>query len=67
VAMTGDIELGQLASVNEEVPAKQKRRSMRRLRRFPRRTGYRVHSIVSAHLNDCRTDVHWPDLFLCRD
>jgi hydroxyacylglutathione hydrolase len=67
VAMTGDIELGQLASVNDEVPDRQKRRSMRRLRRFPRRTGYRVHSVVSAHLNDCRTDVHWPDLFLCRD
>lgn len=67
VAMTGDIELGQLASVNDEVPPATKRRSMRRLAGFQDRTGYHVHSIVSAHLNDVRTGVNWPELFVCRD
>jgi hypothetical protein len=61
--MTGDIELGMLESVNDEVPARVKRASMRRLRDFCDRSGYRVHSIVSAHLNDVRRGVHWPDLF----
>jgi glyoxylase-like metal-dependent hydrolase (beta-lactamase superfamily II) len=63
VAMTGDIELGTLESVNDEVPAATRRRSMRRLREFQERTGYHVHSIVSAHLNDVRVSVWWPDLF----
>ena len=63
VAMTGDIELGTLESVNDEVPAATRRRSMRRLREFQDRTGYHVHSIVSAHLNDVRVSVRWPELF----
>ncbi len=63
VAMTGDIELGMLESVNDEVPTATRRRSMRRLQEFQDRTGYYVHSIVSAHLNDVRVWVHWPDLF----
>lgn len=63
VAMTGDIELGMLASVNREVPARIKRASMKWLREFPVRTGYHVHSTVSAHLNDVRTSVDWSDLF----
>lgn len=63
VAMTGDIELGQIESVNDEVPERVKRSSMRRLGMFQDRTGYRVHSIVSAHLNDARTGINWPDLF----
>jgi hypothetical protein len=63
VAMTGDIELGMLESVNDEVPSATKRRSMRRLRDFQDRTGYHVHSVVSAHLNDVRVSVQWPDLF----
>jgi hydroxyacylglutathione hydrolase len=63
VAMTGDIELGMLESVNDEVPSATRRRSMRRLREFQDRTGYHVHSIVSAHLNDVRLSVNWPDLF----
>lgn len=63
VAMTGDIELGMLASVNREVPVRIKRQSMEWLRGFQERTGYRVHSIVSAHLNDVRTGIHWPELF----
>ncbi len=65
VAMTGDIELGGLASVNREVPAKTKRKSMAYLRGFCDRTGYAVHSTVSAHLNDVRQSVRWPDLFAC--
>lgn len=63
VAMTGDIETGTLESVNEEVPLPTKRKSMTRLRDFPERCGYHVHSTVSAHLNSVRVGVHWPDLF----
>lgn len=63
VAMTGDIELTQLASVNREVPKKTKIASMRRLAGFEARAGYHVHTTVSAHLNSLRTAVHWPDLF----
>ncbi len=63
VAMTGDIELGQLESVNDEVPDCVKRGSMKWLAGFPNRSGYHVHSIVSAHLNDVREGVRWPDLF----
>jgi glyoxylase-like metal-dependent hydrolase (beta-lactamase superfamily II) len=62
-AMTGDIELGTLDSVNREVPAAVKRRSMRRFRDFEARAGYHVHTTVSAHLNDVRQGVCWPDLF----
>jgi glyoxylase-like metal-dependent hydrolase (beta-lactamase superfamily II) len=65
VAMTGDIELGMLGSVNEEVPVRVKRASMRRLRDFEARVGYHVHSVVSAHLNDVRQGINWPDLFEC--
>ena len=64
-AMTGDIELGMLASVNDEVPPRVKRLSMTRLRDFEARTGYRVRSVVSAHLNDVRQGVNWPALFEC--
>ncbi len=63
VAMTGDIELGTLDSVTDEVPMRTRRRSMAWLRDFPMRQGYHVHSIISAHLNDVRTAVNWPDLF----
>jgi hypothetical protein len=63
VAMTGDIELGTLESVTDEVPRRSRQRSMNRLREFQERTGYHVHSIVSAHLNDVRVSVRWPDLF----
>ncbi len=63
VAMTGDIELGTLDSVNREVSRKRKALSMEWLGGFERRTGYRVHTIVSAHLNDVRTGVDWPALF----
>ena len=64
VAMTGDIELGTLASVNEEVSPALKKRSMRWLHDFSRRTGYHIHSVFSAHLNDVRLFVNWPDLFV---
>lgn len=63
VAMTGDIELGMLESVNDEVPERTRRRSMKRLGEFEERTGYRVHSTVSAHLNSVRVGVNWPGLF----
>jgi len=63
VAMTGDIELGMLESVNDEVPEATRRRSMRRLRGFPERTGYHVHTTVSAHLNSVRQEIDWPALF----
>jgi len=66
VAMTGDIELGMLTSVNREVPAKTKRASMAWLRDFPGRAGYHVHAVVSAHLNDVRTGVDWAALFTPR-
>ncbi len=54
VAATGDIELGTLESVTGEVPMATRRKSMRRLREFEDRTGYHVHSVVSAHLDDVR-------------
>lgn len=63
VAMTGDVELGMLASVNDEVPWQTKIKSMDRLRGFEERAGYHVHSIVSAHLNEVRVSIRWPDLF----
>jgi glyoxylase-like metal-dependent hydrolase (beta-lactamase superfamily II) len=63
VAMTGDIEPGALDSVTDEVPRATRKRSMHRLAGFPQRTGYGVHTVVSAHLNDLRRDVDWPALF----
>src|SRR5262245_51091703 len=57
VAMTGDVELGTLESVNDEVPRAKRRQSMDRLRDFEDRQEYHVHSIVSAHLNDVRQGV----------
>lgn len=63
VAMTGDIELGTLESVNFEVPKCVKRRSMAWLRHFPERNSYSVHTIISAHLNDVRRGVDWASLF----
>ena len=63
VAMTGDIELGRLPSVNREVAARDKARSMDYYRDFPDRTGYHVHTVVSAHLNDVRRGVDWRRLF----
>ena len=63
VAMTGDIELGTLDSVNEEVSRVTRAASMAYLRGFEDRTGYHVHTIVSAHLNDFRQGVNWQGLF----
>ena len=63
VAMTGDIELGTLKSVNDDVPLRTKKKSMDWLKGFQTRTSYHVHSIVSAHLDDVRTSIRWPDLF----
>lgn len=63
VAMTGDIELGTLDSVNDEVPLQEKMQSMEWLAGFCERHSYQVHSTVSAHLNDVRTNVCWEQLF----
>jgi hypothetical protein len=67
VAMTGDIELGTLRSVNREVPRKTKAASMDHLRGFEDRTGYHVHSAFSAHMNSFRQNVDWPALFTYHD
>lgn len=63
VAMTGDVELGTADSVNDEVPPAVRLSSMRRWADFETRTGYHVHSVMSAHLNDVRRSVQWADLF----
>lgn len=63
VAMMGDIELGTIETVNNEVPMMQRWKSFRFLRDFERDYGYRVHTVVSAHLNDFRTNVDWESLF----
>jgi hypothetical protein len=63
VAMLGDIELGTLDSVNREVSLATRTASMDYLREFEDRTGYHVHTIVSAHLNDFRQGVNWRGLF----
>jgi len=58
VAMTGDLELGTPDSVNDEVVPATKAASMQYLRNFEDRTGYHIHTIVSAHLNDFRQGVN---------
>jgi hypothetical protein len=63
IAMTGDVELGTLDSVNNEVSRTRKAASMAFLRGFEERTGYKVHTIVSAHLNDFRQGFFWAELF----
>ncbi len=63
IAMTGDIELGTIDSVNDEIPRDVKAASMEYLSGFQERTGYHIHTIVSAHLNDFRQGVNWRDLF----
>jgi hypothetical protein len=63
VAMTGDIELGTLESVNDEVSRATRATSMEYFRGFEDRTGYHIHTIVSAHLNDYRQGVKWSLLF----
>ena len=63
VAMTGDIELGTVDSANREVSSDVKAASMKFLRSFQDRTGYYVHTVISAHLNDFRQGVDWPLLF----
>lgn len=63
VAMTGDIELGMLESINGEVSERIRRRSMAYLQSFQDRAGYHIHSLVSAHLDDLRIGICWEDLF----
>jgi hydroxyacylglutathione hydrolase len=57
IAMTGDIETRTLDSVNGEVPLRTRRKSMKWLASFQERTGYHVHTTVSAHLNSVRRAV----------
>jgi glyoxylase-like metal-dependent hydrolase (beta-lactamase superfamily II) len=64
VAMTGDIELGQVRSVNREVRASVKRESLAYLASFEEVAGYRIHSLVSAHLNDVRRQIDWRDAIM---
>ena len=61
--MTGDIETGTLESVTDEVPKRTRSRSMSWLKGVPDRTGYHVHTTVSAHRTTVRTNVNWPALF----
>jgi|SRR5271165_6931037 len=63
VAMTGDIELGTLESVNDEVDLETKKRSFKRLKSFPERHKYQIHTVMSAHCNDYRENVNWRSLF----
>ena len=67
VAMVGDVELGMLESVNDEVPERTRAASMRYLAGFEDRVGYHVHTTVSAHLNDVRQGICWRDLFTVRE
>jgi hypothetical protein len=64
VAMTGDIELGTLESVTDEVSMRVREHNFKRAAKFfADKGGYQVNTIVSAHVNDIRTDVDWPALF----
>ena len=61
--MTGDIELGTLDSVTKEVPMKRRKQSFENAARFFDDMDYQVHTVISAHVNDIRTNVDWPKLF----
>jgi hydroxyacylglutathione hydrolase len=63
IAMTGDLELGTLDSVTDEVPIATRRSSFERLRGFEQRAGYRVHTVHSAHMDDLRTNIDWRSLW----
>ncbi len=63
VAMTGDIELGMLGSVNNEIKEQDRKRSMEWLKGFQKRHNYHIHTTISAHLNDVRHNVNWESLF----
>jgi hypothetical protein len=64
-ALTADIELRQLKSVNREVRKAEKMQSMDWLRGFQRRRGYHVHATTAAHVRDycVRRNVDWESLF----
>ena len=67
VAMTGDLELGIIHTVNDEVPLATRRQSYQFLRDFPKSENYHIHTVMTAHLNDIRKDVDWPSLFPVED
>lgn len=64
VAMTGDVELGMVNSVNREVSKSDRERSMKQWAGFEQRNSYHVHTAISAHLNDIRRG-RWIDWFSC--
>lgn len=67
VAMTGDIELATIDSITDEVPYYVRKRSMDWLQGFQDRHNYKIHTIVSAHLDDIRIGVNWQELFTCEE
>lgn len=70
IAMVGDIELGMLESVNNEVPSRVKAKSMKTLANFSKTWNYKIHHTISAHLDDCRylrNDEDWYSLFHCKE
>jgi hydroxyacylglutathione hydrolase len=66
-AMTGDIELGTLDSVNREVPLRRRRESLAFLAGFERTHDYRIRALASAHLNDHRTNIGWSSVIAAQD
>lgn len=66
-AMSGDVELGQLESVNDEVMESFRAESMDWYRGFQSRHDYRVHTVFSAHLDSLYTDADWERLFTCKE
>jgi hydroxyacylglutathione hydrolase len=60
-AMTGDIELGTLNSVNREVSRTVKRESLAHLAAFEGKHRYQITGLMSAHLNDFRQNISWPE------
>ena len=64
-ALTGDWELGQLESPNEEVPVETKLQSLEFLAGFEERHSYKIHTLISSHLNDLRFEIpNWRDIVL---
>lgn len=66
---TGDWELGMLRSAHDDkvwarVEEHRKVASALRMSRFEQETGYRIHTIYSAHANDLRRGINFTDLML---
>ncbi len=63
VAMTGDVELGTLDTCNGEIDMEWRKQSMALFAAFEKTFDYKVHTIFSAHMNDCRYGVEFSQLF----